>query len=143
MINKRRKIIFILAAMVVFIISIVIVYSLFSDDGAQSEVLQPQTNDTLVLNADDVKSLENALNSTDRFEQERALVPALRNGEWTSSAVLPEGASLQVDRDTFKISENGYGQVRASVTGSVEAEFVLYLKSVNQEWLIYMTETKR
>ncbi|HET8883845.1 MAG TPA: hypothetical protein VFM68_00035 [Candidatus Saccharimonadales bacterium] len=126
-----------------FIISIVIVYSLFSDDGAQSEVLQPQTNDTLVLNADDVKSLENALNSTDRFEQERALVPALRNGEWTSSAVLPEGASLQVDRDTFKISENGYGQVRASVTGSVEAEFVLYLKSVNQEWLIYMTETKR
>lgn len=87
--------------------------------------------------------LEAALSSSGKTEQAKALTPDLRTGEWSAEEVMPEGAILTIDRGSFAVNEGGYGSVTATVSGTVEGEFILHLVPIDGQWLVYMTEQKR
>jgi hypothetical protein len=95
------------------------------------------------LAPDNVQLLESKLANSDKTEQALALIPNLRNGKWSSAAVLPAGSTLTIDQKTFSVASNGYATVTASVTGSVQGKFVLHLAVVDGQWLIYQLEQKR
>lgn len=95
-----------------------------------------------VLADADVLLLERSLNSPDKAVQARAFVPALRNSQWDASALLPDGATLAVDRTTFATDQGGIGYVNAKVDGSVTATFTLVLQLVNGQWLLASTVQK-
>jgi hypothetical protein len=88
------------------------------------------------------RMLEVALNSKEKAEQVKALIPQLRQGDWQSSAVLPQGATLTIDQTSFTRDGDDYGSVNATASGSVQATFILHLVPVNDQWLISSTEHK-
>lgn len=98
----------------------------------------------LEFDEENAQLLEKALNSSDKSEQSRGMVPAMRKGQWSSAKVLPDGATLKVDRETFTPADDGRSAtVEADVTGSVEARFVLLLAPSGGQWLLYATQQTR
>jgi hypothetical protein len=102
------------------------------------------TVDTPPITEANARNLERALTSSNKDEQASALVPEIRQGEWSSTTALPKGAVLTIDHSSFKTDGSGNGSVNAVVSGTVEGEFVLHLRYViNGQWLISSTEQKR
>lgn|GEM_PF-3380185 len=97
----------------------------------------PSTAQQLPFTAEDAVRLEQALNSNEKAVQAQALVPELREGEWLSSGVLPDGVTLKIDRNSF-VPEKAI--VQADVSDSAHTRFVLYLTYAEGKWLIATTE---
>ena len=92
---------------------------------------------------EDSQYIEEKFNSPSKEEQELALEPEMRAGEWGEDALFPEGAVFEVDHSSFKgDDENGY-TVQSSVVldGEVIQAFTLTVEYVESEnaWLVVGT----
>jgi len=142
-VSKRQKILAIIVGAIAVIVAVVL---FIGNSMASSNDLStsPQvTESPQSLTDDNARFLESALNSFEKSEQAKALIPGLRNGEWSDTAVLPKGAKLTIEQETFTIDEDGYAQVDATVSGSIDVSFTVGLVSIDGRWLIYATEQKR
>lgn len=111
-------------------------------ESADENSVSPTDNESTFTQAN-ATMLEKAMESRDKDEQAKALIPALRGGSWKPSDVLPDGARIKINRASFKPSVNGEATVDATVSGSVQAELVLSLVFVNdKDWLISTTKQK-
>jgi hypothetical protein len=97
----------------------------------------PATSNFTQANAD---MIESALASRDKEAQKKALVPTENDGSWQATKVMPADATLIIHRGTFRVNEDGYGAVNATVTQKTkQTNFVLVMVYVKGQWLIYTT----
>ena len=135
------------AALVLAVVSAAVTIMLLrSNESTQQEsgpsptvASAPKEEPHSTISESNIELLETGLNSSDRSEQEKALAPELRSGEWSPEGLLPDGAVLTVNRDTFK-ADGDMASVSAVVTGSIQAEFLLRLTLVDGVWLIFETQ---
>jgi hypothetical protein len=142
-VNRKHKLILAISTVLVAILVIVVLINSTSASTSDSPLSQQVTQGSQSFTDDDSRFLESALSSSEKSEQAKALIPGLRDGEWSSAAVLPEGTKLTIQQDTFVVDEEGYAQVEATVSGSISATFIVGLVLVDGQWLIYTTEQKR
>ena len=141
--NRKHKLILAISIGLIAILVIVVLINGTSVSTDNSPSSQQVTQGSQSFTDDDSRFLESALSSSEKSEQAKALIPGLRDGEWSSVAVLPEGTKLTIQQNTFIVDEDGYAQVEAAVSGPISATFIVGLVSVDGQWLIYATEQKR
>jgi hypothetical protein len=144
--NRNR--VFAATVAVIAVLAVGAFFYLSQQSGSQDTVSSSasaarNTVDTPPITEVNARNLERALVSSNKDEQSKALVPEIRQGEWSSTTALPKGAILTIDHPSFKTDGSGNGSVNAVVTGTVEGEFVLHLRYVDGQWLISSTEQKR
>ncbi|MDB5186902.1 MAG: hypothetical protein JWM07_374 [Candidatus Saccharibacteria bacterium] len=137
----KRKMLFAFFCAVI-IIAAAIFFFVSNNTTLSEDPLPAQTTQAPSLTSENAQALERLLGSSDKNEQAQALAPGLRDGEWASNEVLPDGATLTIQHDTFTVDADGYGQVDAVVGGTLDARFILGLVFINDQWLIYTTEQK-
>jgi len=108
---------------------------------AAKPTVTPSSKPT-TLAPENTQLLESKLVSSSKTEQVLALVPSMREGKWSSAAVLPAGSTLTIDRESFSVADNGFATANATVTGPMQGKFILHLALVGDQWLIYRTEKK-
>jgi len=116
-----------------------------AEPAVHTQVSASQASPTVTkLDEASAAMLEKALNSSDASEQAKGLYPTLRQGKWSARDLLPDGAKLSVDRTSFKEEDDSIATVRAVVSGSVQAEFTLFLAQDDDKlWRVFATERTR
>lgn len=95
------------------------------------------------ISSDNVQFLETALNNSDKSERAKAVVPELRGNSWLANATLPKGATVSVDRDSFRLIKNGrHATMDGSINSILPIDFTLQLRQVEGNWLIESAEQK-
>jgi hypothetical protein len=142
-VSKKQKIFLaILGALTVLVAVVLLISNTFAASTHDDTLSQQTTQAARSFTVDDARFLESTLSSSEKDEQAKALVPGLRDAEWSSGAVLPSGAKLTIQQATFVVDQDGYAQVDAVISGTVSATFVVGLVLVDGQWLIYATEQK-
>ena len=140
--NKKKLVITALGLLLTVAIIVVVLVMNTIRSTVDDPLFQQEAGEAKSLTNDNARFLEQALSSSEKSEQAKALIPGLRDGEWSSNAVLPKGASLTIRQDTFVVDQDGYAQVDAVIDGSVSTVFIVGLVSIDGQWLIYATEQK-
>lgn len=77
------------------------------------------------LNSDDVQSLLSVLEPLDGVDMEQV-----------AAEMVPAGTEVLVDPDSFVDFGGGLGAIEVTLSGAVDASAILYLRLVDDEWVI-------